>query len=159
MRQQQPWDALVGSSTRAPRSLETREVSRRPVAYVPPSTLPTPAEQDGFTFRWVRIASRNNDDKTNFSKRAREGYTPVRAEDHPEIMPEMGGLAQESGTIEVGGLILCKIPTEQAKAREDYYARQSQLAIESADSQFLQDNDYRMQKVINRQSRFGRADF
>jgi hypothetical protein len=53
-------------------------------------------------------------DNTNVSKRFREGWEPVRAEDHPElqIMSDHKSEWGEKGGIEVGGLLLCKAPEE-----------------------------------------------
>src|SRR5512147_1259361 len=81
-----PWAALEEPSTRAPRSTEARGSSERERVWVEPSLLPEPIPQDGFVFKWIRSASRGLDDKSNVDKRFREGWEPVRAEDHPEIL-------------------------------------------------------------------------
>ena len=120
--------------------------------------LPDPEPRDGWSFRWVRSETRNVADKTHFSKRAREGYVPVRAEDHPELMAELfneGGV--RSGKVEVGGLILCKIPIEKVNARVRYYHERNSAEMVAADSQYLRDNDPRMAKVVDRKSTFGRS--
>jgi hypothetical protein len=62
-------------------------------------------------------------DNTNVSKRFREGWEPVRAEDHPElqIMSDHKSEWAQKGGIEVGGLLLCKAPEEQVDKRREYY--------------------------------------
>lgn len=134
------------ANQRNTRELESRASSARP-AYVPPSTLPEPAEHPDYIYRWVATHVMSKADPSNFSKRTREGWEPCRAEDHPELK-HLGS----SGNIELGGLVLCKMSREQAKARDDYYANQAQRQMESVDNSFLQQNDARMQKFSARKS-------
>lgn len=120
--------------------------------------LPDPNPRDGWSFRWVRTEARGVADKTHFNKRSREGYSPVRAEDHPELMAELFAAdGQKTGVVEVGGLILCKIPIERVNARVRYYAERNSAEMSSADSQYMRDNDPRMAKVVDRKSSFGRS--
>lgn len=157
-RRSMPWDTLAGSATRSPRVLETRERTQQSEAYRPPSMLPDPEPRDGWSFRWVRTETRNQADKTHFNKRSREGYVPVRAEEHPELMAELfAAEGQKSGVVEVGGLILCKIPIEKVHARVRYYADRNSAEMSAADSQYMRDNDQRMAKVVERKSTFGRS--
>ena len=124
---------------RAPRNLQTRESSAR-ATYRPPSALPDPTPQPGWTFRWIATSVLNQAMPANVSKKIREGWEPVRAEDHPELM-----LAPNAkGNVELGGLILCKMPEEQVKARSDYYAKQNNAQMESVDNNFMRNSDPRM---------------
>jgi DNA mismatch repair ATPase MutS len=43
-------------SARTGRDLSTREVSERPKQWMPPKLLPDPNPEDGYAFRWIRIA-------------------------------------------------------------------------------------------------------
>jgi len=70
---------------REPRNLETRENDIRDMPWEPASLLPDPDSQDGWVFRWIRTSMVGNPDNTNVSKKFREGWEPVRAEDHPEL--------------------------------------------------------------------------
>ena len=103
---------------RTPRDLETRETEFRPTSWKPPSILPDPKPEPGYVFRWIRTSMMNNADNTNVSKQLREGYVPVRAEDHPELMLHSDPNSRFKGNVEVGGLLLCKIPENMAKQRE-----------------------------------------
>jgi len=150
-----PWDTLAGSSTRPSRTLETQDRNRQSEAYKPPSLLPDPLPRDGWSFRWVRIESYNVADKTNLSRRRREGYEPVMAKDHPELMAEIFGATEENGIVSVGGLVLHKIPTEQVLKRQRYYEEQNARQVDAADSSYLADNDLRLRKVVERRSTFG----
>ena len=72
---------------RTPRSHETRteDVREQNDSWVPSSILPTPDPQDGWVFRWVRTSVLGQSDNPNVSQKFRDGWTPVRAEDHREL--------------------------------------------------------------------------
>lgn len=136
------------AENRAPRELETREKTARHV-YVPPSTLPDPTPEPGYVFRWIATHVMGQADPTNVSKKMREGWEPVKAADHPELM--LVGNAK-TGNVEIGGLMLCKMPIEQARARDAYYAKQAQAQMESVDNNFMRNNDPRMPLFSERRS-------
>ena len=129
---------------RTPRDLETRETEFRPTSWKPPSILPDPKPEPGYVFRWIRTSMMNNADNTNVSKQLREGYVPVRAEDHPELMLHSDPNSRFKGNVEVGGLLLCKIPENMAKQREAYYGNMAQQQMESVDNNYMRENDPRM---------------
>ena len=133
--------------TRIPRDIETRATSTRAV-YVPPSTLPVPTPQPGYSFRWIATAVLGQADPSNVSKKMREGWEPVRAEDHPELQ-----LApNQNGNVELGGLMLCKMPTERVEARNQYYENHAQAQMESVDNSYLRNNDPRMPMFSEKRS-------
>lgn len=129
---------------RTPRSLETRERDARPMTWKPASTLPVPQEQEGYNFRWIRRSMLGQEDPTNVSKKRREGWEPVRAEDHPELVLYLDQNARDSGLVEVGGLILCKMPSEMIRQRNEYYAKATQQQADAVDNSFMRENDPRM---------------
>lgn len=152
-----PWEALAEPATRTPRSLETRSNSERRKSWVPPTMLPDPEPQAGWVFKWVRAGSRGTDDKTNYQKRLREGWEPVDAAEHPEMMV-MLNIGQHAGLVEVGGLILCKMPQEMVDQRTRYYRDRTVAELNSAEDTYMRDSDERMKKVLEkrRQVVFGR---
>ena len=127
------------ADTRTPRDLVSRDKTARAV-YVPPSALPDPTPEPGWSYRWV--ATHVNGQMTpTFSLRMREGWVPVKAEDHPELMLE--GSAN-TGNVEIGGLMLCKMSSDRVQARTEYYSTQAQNQMESVDNNFMRENDARM---------------
>jgi hypothetical protein len=130
--------------SRAKREHDTREVSSRPASWRPPSVLPTPDPQDGYVFRWIRTAMRNESDNTNVSRRFREGWEPVRLEDHPELrlLPDID--TRFDGAAVVGGLMLCKCDARMVEERNDYMREQSRTQMDAVDNNFLRENDARM---------------
>lgn len=140
---------------RMPRDLVSREKTARSV-YVPPSTLPDPTPEPGWVYRWIATAIMSEPDPTNVSKRMREGWVPVKAEDHPELMvPGM----PKTGNVEIGGLMLCKQPKEQAEARDAFYAQQAHNQMASVDQNFMRSQDPRMPLISERKTEISRNRF
>jgi hypothetical protein len=79
----------------------------------------------------------------------REGWEPVKAVDHPELMLPGN---EKTGNVEIGGLMLCKMPAERARSRDDYYGRQAQAQMDSVDNHFMRNNDPRMPLFSDRKS-------
>ncbi|WP_339863198.1 hypothetical protein [Thalassospira alkalitolerans] len=131
---------------REPRTLEGRETETRDKPWEPASMLPDPEPQDGWVFRWIRTSMVGNPDNTNVSKRFREGWEPVRAEDHPElhIMSDHNSDWSNKGGIEVGGLLLCKAAEETVDERRKYYAKHAQSQMQAVDNAYMRENDPRM---------------
>ena len=130
---------------RTKRAAEAREVEVRPSdSWKPASVLPVPDAQDGWVFRWVRTSTLGKSDNTNVSQKFREGWIPVKAEDHPEleVMSDIG--SRFEGNIEVGGLLLCKAPQAQMEQRQAYYQQVADGQMESVDNSFMRENDPRM---------------
>lgn len=144
-----PWDELDEPTNRAPRSLETREKSERRRVWQEPSVLPTPEPQDGYVFKWCRIDNRIQNDKMTITKRMQEGWEPVQIGDHPEIVAELGGLIPSHGTLERGGLILCKMPEEMVQQRRDHYAGEARQREEDAESHYMRDQSQLIKKFAD----------
>jgi hypothetical protein len=132
------------AENRLARETEKRESTQRKMEWAPPETLPSPKPQPGWTFRWIRTSMMGQADPTNTSAKLREGWEPVKAEDHPEMMLQADPNSRFKGNIEIGGLLLCKAPEELMKQRGDYYSRQAQAQIDSVDNSFMRTSDTRM---------------
>jgi hypothetical protein len=137
-----------GAQERTPRNLQTRESSARSMEYVPPSTLPSPDPQPGWKFRWIATSLVGMALPQNVSKKIREGWEPVKASDHPELM--LAG--DTNGNVELGGLMLCKQPEERVASRDEYYKRQSMAQMESVDNNFMRQSDPRMPLFSDKKS-------
>lgn len=130
---------------RAPR--EDREEMEREVTWAPASALPTPNPLPGYRYRWIRSSMMGSADPMNMSARAREGWDTVDPKEQPKLK-----MFANDGLIEVGGLILCKMPEEVAEARSRYYNNQTNRQMESVDRHYLRDNDPRMPLFRERRS-------
>jgi hypothetical protein len=91
-------------------------------------------------------------DASNISSKFREGYEPCKAEEYPELMMHATTEGRFKGNIEVGGLLLCRIPDEFLRQREAYYANQNKAQMESVDNNFMRDSDPRMPLFAERKS-------
>lgn len=139
-------------SSRLIRELDTREKMERPKQWMPPQMLPDPKPEEGYIFRWVRVATLGKDDPTNISGKLREGWEPVRASDHPEIRLFGQSEGQFPDSIQVGGLMLCKTPVEFAQQRAAYYQKQTDAQMQSVDNTYMRENDPRMPMFKERRS-------
>lgn len=129
---------------RTPRNVETREAEKRKVTWERPSMLPTPEPRDGITYRWVRTSTLGNADNTNVSSRFREGWTPVRADDHKDLQIVSDIDSRFKDNLEVGGLLLCQIATEKVEARMDAQRRMAESQMNAVDNNYLKNSDPRM---------------
>ena len=132
------------TTDRNSRSAETRDSQTRRTPWAPPSMLDAPEPPPGYQFRWIREATRGIDDKSNMSKRIREGYEPVRAEDFPDFEAPTIESGSNTGVIGVGGLILAKVPEETAEERNAYFRNQADSAMQGVDQNFMRESDPRM---------------
>lgn len=131
---------------RSQRSNETRETEVRAASWRPAHDLPVPEPQDGYKFRWIRAAMMGTPDPANMARARREGWTPCKASDHPEISSDFKafGLAPTTDIIEIGGLVLCKTTAENATARTEYYEDLTHRNTVAVDHNFMRENDPRM---------------
>ena len=146
MEQTQAQTPVQNRQARSGRELESRsrDDSQRPKAWRPPETLPSPDDRAGWKHRWVRLSTMGSSDPGNISSKLREGYEPCKAEDYPELMMHATTEGRFKGNIEVGGLLLCRIPDEFLKQRMDYYSNQNKAQMDSVDNNFLRESDPRM---------------
>ena len=131
-------------TNRTSRTSETREESKRKVSWQRPSMLPTPEPRDGIEYRWIRTATLGNMDNTNVSSRFREGWTPVRKEDHPNLHVVSDIDSRFQDNIEVGGLLLCQNSTENVQARKEAQLQQAKNQMQAVDNSYLRQSDPRM---------------
>lgn len=132
------------TQNRTAREADTRQVMQRPEAWRPPETLPMPDDRPGWTHRYVRTSTMGSADPSNISSKLREGYEPCKAEEYPELMMHASTEGRFKGNIEVGGLLLCRIPTEFMAQRAKYYENLNKSQVDSVDNNFLRENDPRM---------------
>jgi hypothetical protein len=92
-------------------------------------------------------------DAKNISSSMREGYEFCKAEDYPEMMLHALTEGRFKGNIEVGGLMLCRIPAEFMDQRKKYYADMNKAQADSVDNTFLRASDPRMPLFAERKSK------
>ena len=153
MDQQVENQAAGNRQNRLSRELSARATMQRPQAWRPPETLPSPDDRPGWKHRWVRLSTMGTSDPSNISAKLREGYEPCKAEDYPELMMHASTEGRFKGGIEVGGLLLCRIPSEFLEQRMKHYEGQKQAQMDSVDRNFLRENDPRMPLFSEKKSK------
>jgi len=142
---------------RTSRESEVRNKDLRKKPWTPPSSLDAPPAPAGFCHRWIRVETMGFNDTANVSKKLREGWEFVRAEeiknslgdhDYPVIRD-----GQYAGLIGVGGLVLARIPEEIMKSRAEYFKRITQDRMNAIDNDLMKEQRPGMPININRQSR------
>ena len=150
----------ITTTDRAPRSADTRDSETRLKPWQPPSLLDAPTPPDGYIYRWLRESMVGVEDKAIMSKRIREGWEPVRAEEHPEFEAPTVEDGRHIGVIGVGGLILAKMPIETVNQRRAYYKQMAADQMQAVDSNLMRESDSRMpisQPNRNSQITFGKG--
>ena len=128
-------------SDRTPRSAESRDKISRRKPWQPPSLLDAPPPPQGYVYRWIRESMIGQNDPANMSKRIREGWEPVRAEDHPDFEAPSIDDGKHAGVIGVGGLILAKIPKETVDERRAYYQNVADQQIQAVDNDLMRESN------------------
>jgi hypothetical protein len=144
---------MAETQNRQPRALESREKAQRPAAWRPPETLPQPDPRPGWVHRYIRLSTMGTADPSNISSKLREGYEPCKADEYPEMMMHATTEGRFKGNIEVGGLLLCRIPEEFLKQRAEYYANQNKAQMDSVDNNFMRESDPRMPLFAERKTK------
>ena len=138
---------------RLDRDLEIREETQpRKREWAPPSLLPEFKKQPGWAYRWVRISLANDADNLNVSSKMREGWEPVKHSEHPEIQLPASADSRFKDSVEVGGLLLCKMPQEMVDQRNAYYRQKADGQAKAVDNSFMKENDPRMPLFSDKKS-------
>ena len=138
------------AENRLDRELETRERTTRKKAWQRPETLPSPNPEPGYTYRWIRTSTHGQVDATNVSS---------KAVDHPEITLVTIENEKFKDNVVIGGLMLCKAPTELVDERTEHFKEQTSNQIKSVDNNLMRENDPRMPLFHERKSKvtFGKG--
>jgi hypothetical protein len=132
------------ANTRTTREVETREFTARPMQWMQPELLPEPDKEAGYNYRWIRVANLNKADPRNFTAKFREGWEPVRIEEQPKFRLLVDPDSRFKDNIEIGGLLLCKTPSEFVDQRNAYFRNQSEAQIRAVDNSLMRQSDARM---------------
>jgi hypothetical protein len=134
------------------RELTTRAVQERPKQWAQPDLLPEPDKEPGYNYRWIRISTMNNADPRNLSAKLREGWEPVALEEQPKFRLLADPNSRFKDNIEVGGLLLCKTPSEFVEQRNNHFAKVTQSQSDAVDNSFMRQSDARMPLFQERKS-------
>jgi len=142
----------MANTNRVPREVVDRQQAERPKQWRPPELLPEPDKQEGFSYRWIRVSMNGQADPRNISSKIREGWEPVTISEQPKFKLLVDPDGRFKDNIEIGGLLLCKTPTEFVKQRAEYYANQTQAQSDAVDNSLMRQSDPRMPLFNERKS-------
>ena len=141
------------TDTRTPRKSATRETETRRKPWAPPSHLSAPEAPEGFVHRWVRVAMRGEEDKMNVTSKLREGWEPVRKDEYPDYEAPTIDDGRYAGVIGQGGLMLCRMPEQTARERNEYYGGRTREQMTAVDQDLMKEQHPSMPIHNDRQSR------
>ena len=138
------------------RESDTRAANARVKSWTLPSSLDAPPAPKGFVHRWIRTEVAGFEDTGNVSKKLREGYEFVRADEYSDIEKHKYPVVAKGtyqGCVGIGGLVLARIPEEILKSRAEYFKKLTQDQISAVDNDLMKEQRPEMPINIERQSR------
>ena len=145
----------MDKTNRSSRTSTVRDTRKK--QWMPPSSLDAPPAPNGYKHRWIRTETMGQDDTANVSKRRREGWEFVRAE---EIKNQIGehdypviSEGKFQGLIGVGGLVLARIPEEIVEQRKNYFKDKTSDQMKAVDNDILREQRPEIPINVDRQSR------
>jgi hypothetical protein len=147
------------AESRLQREITSRASLERPKQWQQAELLPEPDKAPGFAYRWIRIATLNAADPRNLSAKLREGWEVVSVEEQPKFKLLVDPNSRFKDSIEIGGLLLCKTPSEFVEQRTTHFSKQTQAQTEAVDNNLMRQSDARMPlfKESKSSSSFGKG--
>ena len=145
----------MDKTNRSSRTSTVRDTRKK--QWMPPSSLDAPPAPNGYKHRWIRTETMGQDDTANVSKRRREGWECVRAEEIKNLICEHDypviSEGKFHGLIGVGGLVLARIPEEIVEQRKNYFKDKTSDQMKAVDNDILREQRPEMPINVDRQSR------
>jgi hypothetical protein len=140
------------AENRLQREMVSRTAQERPKQWQQAELLPEPDKEPGFAYRWIRISTLNMSDPRNLSAKMREGWEPVTIEEQPKFKLLADPNSRFKDSIEIGGLLLCKTPSEFVAQRSKHFADLTQSQADAVDNNLMRQSDARMPLFAERKS-------
>ena len=140
------------AESRLQREITNRTSSERPKQWQQAELLPEPDKTPGFAYRWIRVSTLNNADPRNLSAKLREGWEVVSVEEQPKFQLLVDPNSRFKDSIEIGGLLLCKTPSEFVDQRTKHFSGLTRAQEEAVDNNLMRQSDARMPIFNERKS-------
>ena len=129
-------------TNRNSRESEAHDNNLRSKPWRPVRSLEAKPPPPGMTYRWIRSAMLGEEDRSNVSRRIREGWELVKLEELPAEWQHMSTVevGKSTGIINNEGLILGKMPTEMVEQRNAYYQQKNVDQVEALDNTVFNDS-------------------
>ena len=140
------------AESRLQREITNRTTQERPKQWQQAELLPEPDKTPGFAYRWIRVSTLNNADPRNLSAKLREGWEVVSVEEQPKFKLLVDPNSRFKDSIEIGGLLLCKTPSEFVDQRTKHFSGMTRAQEEAVDNNLMRQSDARMPIFNERKS-------
>ena len=110
------------AESRLQREITNRTTQERPKQWQQAELLPEPDKTPGYAYRWIRVSTLNAADPRNLSAKLREGWEVVSVEEQPKFQLLVDPNSRFKDSIEIGGLLLCKTPSEFVDQRTKHFS-------------------------------------
>ena len=140
------------AESRLQREITSRTSQERPKQWQQAELLPEPDKTPGYAYRWIRVSTLNAADPRNLSAKLREGWEVVNVEEQPKFQLLVDPNSRFKDSIEIGGLLLCKTPSEFVDQRTKHFADMTQAQADAVDNSFMRQSDARMPLFQERKS-------
>lgn len=140
------------AESRLQREIINRTTQERPKQWQQAELLPEPDKTPGYAYRWIRVSTLNNADPRNLSAKLREGWEVVTVEEQPKFQLLVDPNSRFKDSIEIGGLLLCKTPSEFVDQRAKHFSDMTQAQADAVDNNLMRQSDARMPIFNERKS-------
>jgi hypothetical protein len=140
------------ADNRLQREITNRTSQERPKQWQQAELLPEPDKAPGFAYRWIRVSTLDKDDLRNLSAKLREGWEVVSVEEQPKFKLLVDPNSRYKDSIEIGGLLLCKTPSEFIGQRTKFFTDMTRAQEEAVDNNLMRQSDARMPIFNERRS-------
>ena len=140
------------AESRLQREITNRTTQERPKQWQQAELLPEPDKAPGFAYRWIRVSTLHNADPRNLSAKLREGWEVVNVEEQPKFQLLVDPNSRFKDSIEIGGLLLCKTPSEFVDQRTKHFNDMTRAQEEAVDNNLMRQSDARMPIFNERKS-------
>jgi len=140
------------AESRLQREITNRTTQERPKQWQQAELLPEPDKTPGYAYRWIRVSTLNNADPRNLSAKLREGWEVVNVEEQPKFQLLVDPNSRFKDSIEIGGLLLCKTPSEFVDQRTKHFSGMTRAQEEAVDNNLMRQSDARMPIFNERKS-------
>ena len=140
------------AESRLQREITNRTTQERPKQWQQAELLPEPDKTPGYAYRWIRVSTLNAADPRNLSAKLREGWEVVSVEEQPKFQLLVDPNSRFKDSIEIGGLLLCKTPSEFVDQRTKHFSDMTQAQADAVDNNLMRQSDARMPIFNERKS-------
>jgi hypothetical protein len=140
------------ADSRLQREITNRTTQERPKQWQQAELLPEPDKTPGFAYRWIRVSTLDKADPRNLSAKLREGWEVVSVEEQPKFKLLVDPNSRFKDSIEIGGLLLCKTPSEFVSQRTKHFNDMTRAQEEAVDNNLMRQSDARMPIFNERKS-------